>query len=77
MKKTILILELIEQPAPSSSWHTPLLTLFYYADNDDTFDELYSQAFLLFDRIWVHTKADYMVILLNFLKKTIKKQNFK
>lgn len=50
---------MVEQPA-NSAWHTPLLNLFYYADNDDTFDELYSHAFLLFDRVWVHEKAGYM-----------------
>src|SRR5579885_2148837 len=52
---------LVDQPAPSASWHTPLLTLFYYADSEDTFDELYSQSFLLFDRLWVLTKSDYLV----------------
>jgi len=55
-----LTAELVNQPAPDNSWHTPLLTLFYYADNDDTFDELYSQSFLLFDKLWVAMKAGYM-----------------
>jgi len=52
--------ELVEEPAPSRSWQSPLLQLFYYADNDDTFDELYSQSFLLLDSLWVHMKAGYM-----------------
>jgi len=52
--------ELVNQPAPDHSWHTPLLNLFYYADNDDTFDELYSQSFLLFDRLWAHHNGKYM-----------------
>jgi len=39
----------------------PLLTLFYYADNDDTFDELYCQSFILFDKLWLHIHAEYMV----------------
>jgi len=51
---------LISQPAPDKSWHNPLLYLFYYADHEDTFDELYCQAFLLFDRLWVHADAKYM-----------------
>ena len=50
----------MNQPAPNSAWHTPLLALFYYADNEDTFDELYSHAFLLFEGLWVHLKAGYM-----------------
>ncbi len=50
----------MNQPPGHESWHTPLLNLFYYANNDDTFDELYSQAFLLFDKLWVHMKAKYM-----------------
>jgi len=52
--------ELVNQPVGHESWQTPLLHLFYYANHDDTFDELYSQAFLLFDRLWVHMKAKYM-----------------
>lgn len=47
-------------PAQSHSWYTPVLSLFYYADNDDTFDELYSHTFLLFDRLWVTMNASYM-----------------
>lgn len=49
------------KPGTDKAWHNDMLVLFYYADNDDTFDELYCQAFLLFDRLWVHMKAGYMV----------------
>jgi hypothetical protein len=59
-----LTAELVAQPAPYHAWHTPLLNLFYYADDDDTFDELYSQSFLLFDTLWDHMAAGYMVCLL-------------
>jgi len=52
--------ELVNQPAPDQLWQTPLLNLFYYADNDDTFDELYSHSFLLFDKLWHHMGASYM-----------------
>eukprot|EP01114_Cavostelium_apophysatum_P008679 TRINITY_DN2136_c0_g1_i1.p1 TRINITY_DN2136_c0_g1~~TRINITY_DN2136_c0_g1_i1.p1 ORF type:complete len:688 (-),score=180.13 TRINITY_DN2136_c0_g1_i1:35-2098(-) len=52
--------DLVNAPAPDKSWHTALLNLFYYADNEDTFDELYSQSFLLFDKLWVYEKATYM-----------------
>eukprot|EP01117_Protostelium_nocturnum_P013972 TRINITY_DN5270_c0_g1_i3.p1 TRINITY_DN5270_c0_g1~~TRINITY_DN5270_c0_g1_i3.p1 ORF type:complete len:623 (+),score=239.23 TRINITY_DN5270_c0_g1_i3:163-2031(+) len=52
--------ELVTLHPSVPAWHTPLLSMFYHANNDDTFDELYSQAFLLFDQLWIHNKATYM-----------------
>jgi len=52
--------DLVNSPVPDTKWHNSLLTLFYYADNDDTFDELYCQSFLLFDTVWTHMNATYM-----------------
>lgn len=64
--------DLVKLPPTDEAWHSPFLTLFYYANNDDTFDELYCQAYLLFDKIWVHMGAKYMVRKIfrapNFLK---------
>jgi len=52
--------DLISQHSGAQAWHTPRLSIFYYANDDDTFDEIYSQIFLLFDRLWSHVNAGYM-----------------
>jgi len=44
--------ELVNSTSQDLRWHSPLYSLFYFADNEDTFDELYSQAVLLFDSLW-------------------------
>jgi hypothetical protein len=52
--------DVVEEPPNHPFWSNPMLCFFFYADHDDSFDELYCSAFLLFDRVWVSTAAKYM-----------------
>ncbi len=58
--KWFRILDLVRQNHLDTRWFEACVLPFYYCDNEDLFDILYCHSFLLLDKMWVKTKAQYM-----------------
>jgi hypothetical protein len=52
---------MVNDPPSADSWNTPLIRFLAHCDRESAFEEFYCLVFVLFDGLWVDSKATYMV----------------